>query len=89
MVAALTTAAVINHSFSPPEKGVSWMDFAPHYREFKRGTSRTSLNASQLKQVSDFNAFALAMAEQMRQESQCQTTSNNSEPSSTDSSETH
>ncbi|MDE1161928.1 MAG: hypothetical protein PW792_08270 [Acidobacteriaceae bacterium] len=81
MVAALTTAATINHSMNPPEKGVSWTEFAPHFREFKR-SGGSKLNEKQLQQVSDFNQLALELADRLRKEASCPTISQPYEPNS-------
>jgi hypothetical protein len=70
MCAALTTAAVINHSMSPPEKGVSWIDFAPHHNRFiqrERADSSDELTDAQRKMIHDHEVRALDLAAQMRQ----------------------
>jgi hypothetical protein len=68
MCSALTTAAVINHSMCPPEKAVSWIDFAPHHNSFNQdATPKAVLTDAQRQMIQAHEVAALELAAKMRQ----------------------
>lgn len=83
MVAALTTAAVINHSAYPPKEYVSWTVFAPSRKTYASQSSG-ELTESQRQQIHDHNVRVLEMTARLKAE-QCQTNSQSFELSSTPS----
>lgn len=87
MVAALTTAAVINHGPYPPKEYVPWTAFAPSYRGFK-AVGEGSLSDAQRQQIHDHNVRVLEMTARLKAEKECPTSSPLSEPSSMSSSTT-
>jgi hypothetical protein len=88
MVAAFTTASVINHSMCPPKEGVPWTRFAPSLKNFKASgeSSDSDLSDAQRQQIHDHNVRALEMTAKRNAEKQCKTNSPCSEPNSTPSS---
>lgn len=63
MVAAFTTAAVINHSMARPEKGVIPLDFMPNHKHRVEHTPQTD---EQLQEMSDFNLRVLIEATKLK-----------------------
>jgi hypothetical protein len=69
MCSALTTAAVINHSMCPPEKPVSWIEFAPHHDSFHRpGQVTKELTDAQRDMIQRHEVAALELAAKMKEE---------------------
>ena len=66
MVAAYTTAAVINYGFCRPEEPVSVMDYMPNYRK-PEATAEPEKTPEQLQAESDYNVRVLELAAQMRE----------------------
>lgn len=87
MVAALTTAAVINHGPYPPQEYVPWTAFSPHHRGLA-AKAEDKLTEAQKQQIHDHNLRALEMAARLKAEAKANSpcplmTSPPSEPSST------
>lgn len=82
MVAALTTAAVINHGPYPPKEYVPWTSFAPSAKNFKGESSGGELSDAQRQQIHDYNVRVLEMTARLKAEKACRTNSPSSDNSS-------
>ena len=65
MVAAYTTAAVINYGVCRPEEPVKALDYMPNYR--KPEIAEPEKTQEQLEAESDYNVRVLELAAQMRE----------------------
>jgi len=79
MCSGLTTSAILNSSFSPPEKPVPWTDFAPNYNADKK-TRPAELSEAQKQLISEHNIRALQLAAEMKAEAELERHSRTTEP---------
>ncbi len=65
---AFTTAALINHSFSPPEKGVTVLDFMPNHPDRLRTSAPAKpLTPQQQAAKDDFMANVMQLSAELRE----------------------
>jgi hypothetical protein len=63
---AYTTAAVINHSFSPPEEAVAVTAYMPSHVDTSRSETR-EMTEEELERVSAFNLEVAILAVKLKQ----------------------